>query len=331
MNGKAILFGRERFTAELDWTAIAPLLPGWTIRCCPRADLLAHLGGIDVVCPFGAQVDAAVLEAGAFGLVQQYGVGLEKIDLDRAAELGVWVARIPGEAGGNADSVAELAVLQLLALLRQLDDARAALVDGRWDSRPTGGSLLGATVAIVGLGAIGSALAVRLAPFGTKLIGVRAHPARGAPAMVHQIVGPAQLADVLGQCDAVVCCAMFDGGNAKMFDAAAFAAMKPGAIFVNVARGGLVDEVALLAALESGQVGAAGLDVHAVEPADPGSELLRHRKVLATPHVGGLTYEMFYRSAAVFAENVLRWAAGEPPRWAANSPATQRQRATRQR
>ena len=101
------------------------------------------MAGADVACPFGATIDAAVLEAGTFGLVHQYGVGLEKVDLDRAAQLGVWAARVPGHLSGNADSVAELAVLQLLALIRRLDDARAALragdgIPGRPAARCTG-------------------------------------------------------------------------------------------------------------------------------------------------------------------------------------------------
>lgn len=315
-----ILFCRERFTAEIDWAAIGPLLPGWTIRTCPRGDVISHVAGVDVVCPFGAAIDAAVLEAGSFGLVHQYGVGVEKVDIGRATELGIWVARVPGDLSGNAASVAELAVLQLLALLRKLDEARAAAAGGGWDSRPTGGSLLGSTVVIVGLGAIGSALAVRLAPFGTRLLGVRAHPELGGPAVLETVVGPDQLPEVLAQADAVACCAMFDGTNGRMFDAAAFAAMKPGAIFVNVARGGLVDEQALLAAIESGQVAGAGLDVHAVEPAAPDSALLRHPAVVATPHLGGLTHVMFERTAALFAKNVLRWSEGQPPLWAANNP-----------
>jgi phosphoglycerate dehydrogenase-like enzyme len=321
---RVLLFGRERFTAELAWTELAPQLPGWTIRTCPPAAIGDNLAGVDVVCPFGAWVDSAVLETGMFGLVHQYGVGLEKVDVDRATELGIWVARVPGDAAGNADSVAELAVLHLLALLRRLDDARAALRDRRWESRPTGGSLLGATVVIVGLGAIGTAVARRLASFGTGLLGVRAHPERGGPPGVSQVAGPGQLRGMLSQADAVVCCAMFDASDPAMFGPAEFAAMKPGAIFVNVARGGLVDETALLAALESGQLAGAGLDVHATEPADPGSPLLCHPRVLATPHVGALTEVMFRRTGAVFAENVLRWAAGEPPRWAANAPVSGR-------
>jgi phosphoglycerate dehydrogenase-like enzyme len=320
-DGPVALFARDRFTAELGWAELAHLLPGWTIRTCPPGAIASHLDGVDVVCPLGARVDAAVLEAGQFGLVQQYGVGLEKVDIARATELGVWVARVPGDDGGNADSVAELAILHLLAQVRRLDEVRAALADGRWAVRPTGGSLLGSTVAIVGLGAIGHAVARRLVPFGTRLLGIRAHRERGGPAGVEFVGGPAALPTVLARANAVVCCAMYDGTNAQMFGAAAFAAMRPGAIFVNVARGGLVDEAALLAALESGHLSGAGLDVYTTEPADPGSALVRDPRVVATPHVGGLTELMFRRTGELFASSVMRWAAGEPPPWPANAPA----------
>src|SRR5487761_1202696 len=261
-----VLFGVPRFTAELSWTDLARELPGWEISVCPRDAMADHVAWVDVICPWGAPVDAVTLKAGTFGLVQQFGVGLESVDVQAATDLGVWVARIPGDAGGNADSVAELALLQMLAITRRLDEAREALWNRRWEQRPLGGTLLGSA-------------------------------------------------------DVVVCCAMLHEGNARMFGEQAFAAMKPGAIFVNVARGGLVDENALLAALESGQVSGAGLDVHAREPADPESALLRHPRVFATPHVGGLTRTMFTRTGRVFAGCLERWAAGEVPRWAVNSPA----------
>ncbi len=320
MTGRRILFGRERFTAGLDWADLAPLMPGWEISCCAPGEVARHLDGIDAICPFGASVDAEILAVGQFGLVHQYGVGLEKVDVDRATKLGVWVCRIPGDAGGNADSVAEIAVLHLLALVRRLPEAQAALAAGSWEARPTGGSLVGASVLIVGLGAIGAAVAQRLAPFGARLAGVRAHPGLGAPAGVDQVAGPSQLPALLAQADAVVCCAMLDASTRSMFGAAEFAAMRPGALFVNVARGGLLDEAALLAALESGQVGGAGLDVLAVEPADPRSALLAHPRVIVTPHVGGLTEMMFRCTGEVFAANLDRWASGAVPRWAVNEP-----------
>jgi phosphoglycerate dehydrogenase-like enzyme len=227
---------------------------------------------------------------------------------------------VPGDAGGNADSVAELAVLHLLALARRLDESRAALAAGQWPARPTGRSLLDATVLIVGLGAIGAGVAARLAPFGPRLLGVRARPELGGPPGVAEVAGPDQLDRLLGQADAVICCAMLHAGSAGLFGPAQFAAMRPGTLFVNVARGGLVDEDALLAALDSGQVGGAGLDVFGREPADPAGPLVSHPRVIGTPHVGWLTGYMFRRSSEVFARNILRWAAGGEPQWAVNAP-----------
>jgi phosphoglycerate dehydrogenase-like enzyme len=311
----------EQFTADLDWRDLARLLPEWEVVASRPGQVAEHLDGVAVVCPFGATIDRAVLDAGSFGLVHQFGVGLEKVDVARATELGVWVSRVPGDVSGNADSVAELAVLFLLALARRLDSARAALASRHWLQRPTGGSLLGATVLIVGLGTIGTGVASRLAPFGTRLLAVRAHPGLGGPPEVERVAGPDELPGLLGEADAVVCCAMFDGGNAGLFGADAFAAMRPGALFVNVARGGLVDEDALLAALQAGQVGGAGLDVHAREPADPDSALLRHPAVIATPHVGGVTDVMFRRTCEVIGANLRRWVDGVPPHWAVNAPA----------
>ena len=319
-----VLFGRERFAAGLAWQDLAPLLPGWEIVVSPPDRVADHVGGVDAVCSFGAWIDAAVLEAGSFGIVHQYGVGLERVDVARATELGVWVCRVPGDVGGNADSVAELAMLHLLALVRRLSAMKAVIAGRLWESRPAGGSLLGGTVLIVGLGAIGTAVALRLVPFGTRLLGVRASPQLGGVPGMELVAGPGQLPELLGRADAVICCAMLDSSTAGMFGTKEFAAMKRGALFVNVARGGLVDEAALLAALESGQVGGAGLDVHATEPADPDSALLRHPSVIATPHVGGLTGMMFRRTGEMFAANLQRWADGEPPRWAANQPAFSR-------
>jgi phosphoglycerate dehydrogenase-like enzyme len=319
-----VLFAREQISSGLSWDSIAALLPGWELATCPPGRVAEHLDGTDVICPLGARIDAGMLRGGRFGLVHQFGVGLEGVDVPAATELGVWVCRVPGDLGGNADSVAEIAVLHLLALARRLDAARDALARGDWGQRPTGRSLLDSTVLIVGLGAIGTAVARRLAPFGARLTAVRARPGRGGPPEIAEVAGPDRLPELLGQADAVICCAMLDAGTAGMFGAAQFAAMKPGALFVNVARGALVDEDALLAALDAGQVGGAGLDVLAREPADPADPLARHPRALVTPHVGWLTEQMFARTAEVFTGNLRRWAAGDPPRWAVNAPAFSR-------
>jgi phosphoglycerate dehydrogenase-like enzyme len=319
-----LLFARERLGDGVPADLLGSLLPGWEIATCPPERLTESLDGVTAISPLGTKIGADVLSAGQFGLVHQFGVGLDRVDVAAATELGVWVARVPGDIGGNADSVAELAVLQLLALARRLDESRAALAAGSWADRPAGRSLVDATVVIVGLGAIGAGVARRLAPFGPRLLAVREHPDKPSPAEVTAVAGPGRLHELLAQADAVVCCAMFHEGNAGLFSAPEFAAMKPGALFVNVARGGLVDEAALLAALDAGQVGGAGLDVFAREPVDPASELVQHPRVLATPHVGWHTGLMFRRTSEVFAKNLQRFARGEAPRWAVNSPAFRR-------
>jgi phosphoglycerate dehydrogenase-like enzyme len=315
-----VLFTREQISADLSWDTLAALLPGWELAACAAGNVPDHLDGVDVLCPFGGRIDAEILKAGTFGLVHQFGVGLDGVDVPTATELGVLVARVPGDVSGNADSCAELAVLHLLALARRLDESRAVLAERRWPDRPVGRSLLDSTVLIVGLGAIGAALARRLAPFGPRLLGVRARPELGGPAEISQVAGPDQLPGLLAQADAIMCCAMLHHGNADLFGPAEFAAMKPGALFVNVARGRLVDEAALLAALESGQVGGAGLDVFAREPADPDSALIRHPRVLATPHVGWHTGYMFRQTSAAFAANLERFGRGEQPLWTVNAP-----------
>ncbi len=321
-----VLFGREQISPETSVDDLARLLPGWQVAACAPAVVADNLEGADVICPFGARIGAQLIEAGTFGLVHQFGVGLDGVDVGRATELGVLVARVPGEVSGNADSCAELAVLHLLALARKLDESRAVLVQRRWPDRPVGRSLLDATVLIVGLGAIGTAVARRLAPFGPRLIGVRARPHLGGPPELELTGGPDQLQELLSQADAVVCAALLHTGNVAMFGRSEFAAMRPGALFVNIARGGLVDEDALLAALESGQVGAAGLDVFAREPADPDSALVSHPRVLATPHVGWHTGYMFRQTSEVFAANLIRFSRGELPLWTVNRPAFRRTR-----
>lgn len=321
-----MLFGREQISADLSWNLLGRNLPGWELATCAPSELAGSLSGVDVICPFGAHVTEPIIKAGTFGLVQQFGVGLEHVDVDAATRHGVLVANVPGDVSGNADSCAELAVLLLLALTRRFDESRAIVADRRWPDRPVGQSLLETTVLIVGLGAIGTALARRLGPFGPRLLGVRARPQLGSPAEIAEVAGPDRLTEMLGQADAVMCCAELHGGNAGLFGRAQFAAMKPGVLFVNVARGGLVDETALLTALESGQVGGAGLDVFGREPADPTAPLIRHPGVIATPHIGWHTGFMFRKTAEVFAANLVRYGRGEPPRWTVNAPEFSRSR-----
>lgn len=314
-----VLFCKERISADLSWNMLAEQLQGWEIAICEPSKVADNIDGVNVICPFGTPIGAQLIKNGTFGLVQEFGAGLDGVDVAVATESGVLVARVPGDHGGNADSCAELAVMHLLALTRRLEESRQVLMAGRWPTRPVGRSLLDMTILIVGMGAIGSALARRLAPFGPRLLGVRARPELGGPAGI-DVAGPEQLAALLGQADAVICCAALHGATAGMFGPTEFEAMRRGALFINVARGGLVDEVGLLAALAAGHLGGAGLDVFSHEPPDPTSALLQHPRVIATPHIGWHTEYMFRQTAKVFAANLLRFKNGEWPLWTVNDP-----------
>jgi phosphoglycerate dehydrogenase-like enzyme len=260
-----------------------------------------------------------------------FGVGLDAVDVGAATDAGVWVARVPSRGTGNAESVAEHALLLMLALSRRLPQAQAALAAGIVGD-PPGAALLGKTACIVGLGDIGSALAARLRACGMRLIAVRRRPEQSGVAAlgVERVYGPDGLHEALAQADYIVLCVNYDAASHHLIDRAAFAAMKPGAYVVNIARGGLVDPDALLDALDSGRVAGAGLDVFWTEPPDPTHPIFAHN-VIATPHVAGVTDASYDGIAHAVAANIVRYADGEAPLFAVNAPSEAAQRSRRQR
>lgn len=281
------------------------------------------LEGAQALVTAGASVGRDLLAASSLGFVQTLGTGFENVDVPAATQLGVWVAHMRASATGNAESVAEHAVLLLLALCRKLPAAREALSRGAW-AQPQGMALLGRTVCVVGLGAIGTALAVRLRAFGMRVVGVREHPERGGPEGV-EVLGADALHRALGEADCVVLTLRADARNTHLLDEAALAAMKPGALLVNVARGSLVKPEALEAALRSGRLAGAGLDVFWKEPVDPGHPLLHLPQVIATPHVAGVTDVNLARSTELIARNLEAFARGARPDFLVNAPPSPRQ------
>lgn len=288
------------------------LQPGWKSDAPAADEWAGTLRSADVAMPVTAPITDALLEGSSVRFVQQFGTGVDTIDLAACRRRGIPVANVPSAASANADSVAELAVTMTLSLVRHLDDLRAA---ARTGTPPTPVPMIaGREMLLVGLGGIGAAVAIRLAPFGVRLRGVRAHPQRGGPAGVDDVRGPEALDDLLALADVVICCAPPSGDDA-LFTTARFAAMKRGAMFVNVSRGSLVDEAALLAALEDGTIAGAGLDVIVHEPPDPNDPLVSHPRVIVTPHVGGGTLQSLRSITEAAASNIARFERGEEPRW----------------
>lgn len=318
-----MLFGREHYAPGLEWDAYAEYLPGWEILGAPADQLDRHLDGVDVLCSFGAPVDAQLLQSGSFGLVQQLGVGLEKVDVEAATAAGVWVARLPAELTGNADGVADTALLLILAALRRLDAARAGLARGgggpslrvalwrasrsrwwAWAGRapPPCSVCVASDVTLSGCARILSGAARTASSASWDRPSYRRSLAMRTSS----------------------CCALFEPGAPPLVDAKLLDAVRPGLVLVNVARGGLLDEPALLDALEDGRIGAAGLDVFAHEPVYPQAPLVTHPNVIALPHVAGVTEQMFRQAGRVFADELERWRRHEPPRFAVNEPSRPR-------
>jgi len=218
--------------------------------------------------------------------VGRAGAGLDNIDVAAAKERGIEVMNVPG---ANSIAVAELAFGLLLALFRKLPEADASLRRGEWlKSKLMGRELRGKTLGIVGTGKIGRAVAQRALAFEMKCVGY--DPLVGPDAMRAAGVEPATLELLLAQSDVVSLHLPVTPETKSMFNAARLASMKKGAVLVNAARGALVDEAALLEALQSGHLAGAALDVFAVEPAGA-NPLLALPNVVASPHIGASTRE----------------------------------------
>jgi phosphoglycerate dehydrogenase-like enzyme len=316
-----ILFCGEAFPEAR--TRLAALLPDDEILAFPPDKLGPHIADTDVVVPLVSRVDEAFIRQGKFGLIQQYGVGLETVDIEAATRNGVMVARIPSEESGNAASVAEHAVLLMLMLSRRWNQIGATRELGTrvaWGS-PTGQALLGKTVCIVGLGGVGRELARRLAGFKVRITAVDDHPGRTVSGVdIIRSFPLAGLREAVGEADYVVLCINYTPDRFHLIGAPEIAAMKKGAFIVNVARGGLLDPDALLAALKSGHIAGAGLDVFWEEPVDMTHPIFREN-VIATPHIAGVTDVSYEGIALAFAENIRRYKAGETPLYLANAPA----------
>ena len=262
-----------------------------------EAQVLLH-----VLAPVRA---AAIAAAPGLRLIQKLGTGVNTIDLDAARAHGVAVCNMPG---ANAAAVAEMALALLFAVLLRTTALDAGLRAGRWVPDPAlldgVGEVGGRTVGLVGFGHSAERLATVLAALGATVV----YTARGRhPDAPYEYL---PLPDLLARADVVSLHVPLDATTRDMVDPWA---MKPGAVLINVARGGLVDEVRLAAALAEGHLRGAGLDVFADEPVAAAHPLLALPTVVASPHVAWLTPETLARSIAVAADNVARLEAGRPP------------------
>lgn len=237
----------------------------------------------------------------AGGGAQVKAAGLDSEQLERVA--------FSTSAGVHSDPLAEFSVFGLMAGAKTLPKLQALQRDRVWGSRWTMGLISEQTILIVGLGTIGRATAAKLSALGAHVIGTSRH--EESVEHVDEIVAPSAIADVAGRIDGVVVTLPGTAQTEKLVDASFFEALRPGATLVSVGRGSVIDEEALLAALDGGRVGFAALDVVAEEPLAEGSPLWSHPSVLISPHTAALNAAEDRLIAELFARNATRFLDGE--------------------
>jgi D-3-phosphoglycerate dehydrogenase len=250
------------------------------------------------------KVNSALLaKAPKLQFVARAGVGVDNVDLPAATARGVRVVNAPSAATA---AVAELTVAFLVLLARGLYPRIVDTKAGGWKRGENGGEVRGKTVGFVGYGRIARETAKRLAPFGAKTIAYDPYVTSTTDGTTMRT-----LDELLAESDFVSLHAALTGESRHLLDAARIARMRRGSFLVNVARGPLVDEVALLAALDSGHLAGAALDVFEVEP-PTNAKLLNHPKVLASPHLGASTHEGQSLAGEQVVDEALRALRGEP-------------------
>ncbi|MBM3139764.1 MAG: D-glycerate dehydrogenase [Chloroflexi bacterium] len=302
----------------------ATALDVWSSPRPPTVDeLRERVAGCEgVLTMLTEAVDARLLDAcPKLRAVANMAVGYDNIDVTAASERGVLVTNTPGVL---TETTADMAFALLLAAARRLAEGEAAVRGGAWGPWDPawllGHDVSGATLGIVGPGRIGGAVARRARGFGMRVLYRGHQPVDGFPGE------RVSLAELLGRSDFVSVHVPLTPETTHMFNAATFAQMQPHAVFVNTARGGIVDQVALREALVAGRIAAAALDVTDPEPLPPDDPLLSAPHLLVAPHLGSATRATRRRMAELATDNLLAALAGERPEHLVNPEAWERRR-----
>ena len=281
-----------------------------------RAQLAAAMADCDVLVPTVTdEIDAALIEGAGerLRLIANYGAGVNHIALKAARARGIIVTNTPGVL---TEDTADMAMALIVSVPRRLAEGEKLVRSGEWHGWSPGGMLGrrigGKALGIVGMGRIGQAVARRARAFG---LSIHYHNRRRLPAVVEADLGAtfhADLDDLLGLADIVTIHTPLNTDSCDLIDARRIGLMRPHVYLINTSRGGIVDEVALVDALEAGRLAGAGLDVWEHEPRiDP--RLLALPNVVMTPHMGSATLEGRQASGERVIQNIRMWADGHRP------------------
>ena len=265
-------------------------------------DLLQAVADTDaLIIRSGTKVTADVIEAGErLAVIGRAGTGVDNVDLAAATGRGIVVMNTPG---GNTVTTAEHALALLISLARHIPEATASMKAGKWEKkRFVGTELNGRTLGVIGLGNVGRIVASKAQGWGMKVI---AHDPFLSEATAAKLDVELVALDALYErSDAITVHVPRTKDTLGLLGREAFAKVKPGVLLVNAARGGIVDEEALVDALDAGRVGGAGLDVFVEEPVPPDHPLVKHEKVICTPHLGASTEQAQVNVAIAVAQQV---------------------------
>jgi D-3-phosphoglycerate dehydrogenase len=263
------------------------------------------------------RVTQALLDAAPrLRVIGRAGAGVDTIDVEAATARGIVVVNAPG---GNAVAAAEHTLALMFALARRIAAADASMKRGQWSRRAyTGSELTGKTLGLVGLGRVGSEVARRA--IGLEMRVLVFDPYVPDEHARHLGLEPVELDSLLEAADIVSLHVPLTESTRGILNEARIRHMRRGAFLINCARGGLVDEPALLAALDDGRLAGAGIDVFSAEPVDPEDPLPKHPRVVATPHLGASTIEAQANVASQVAGEVLAVLEGRPAQFAVNAP-----------
>ena len=303
-------FAHAAYRAAEEFMARRTGAAHFEVRTLEELERRAHEA--DVLVVSGLWRNSLLSSGSKLRFVQSFSAGTDQYDKALFAKHGV---RLANAQGANERAVAEHAIALILALTRQLHLARDNQRARRWrgmigDRALREQELGGKTLVIVGFGRIGMRLAALAKAFGMRIIGVR-RTARPEPELADQVVAQADLAQALARADVVALTCPLTPETEGLFSAATLAALKPGALLINVARGKVVEEVALLAALADGRVGAAALDCFFEEPLPAQSAFWTLPNVLITPHSAGETERYEENVVDILVDNLERLFRGE--------------------
>lgn len=301
-----LIIGDYPVTTQVRMRAAFP--DEWQIAIATPAACSAHLAVAEAIIPEHIRIDDDFLAQAPRLRFVQVGAGYDNVDLAACSRRGVQVCNA---AGLNADAVAEHVMALLLCHYKNICPLNQFMHTGGSAPLPDyhGGELSGRTLGLVGLGHIGRAVAVRAQAFGLRVLGWSYRPI--------EIPGgeSVSLSQLFAESDIVSLHVPLKANTRHLIDDAALAQMKPGALLINTARGGLIDEAALVRALQRGTISGACLDVFAEEPLPAGSPLRQLDNVILTPHTAGYPDgpKFHAKRIAYFAANIQRWLAGDEP------------------